>query len=127
MTINNNIIKLKYDFDNMFNSYFGWLEKNHYIKNFILLFLAVYPSVVRPKLPNHLEILFENWYVRFILIAYVIYDIEPTKNIPLAITVSLIFLLIIDYIDNYYDNKNNNKLDNNENNNKLDNNINNKK
>ena len=113
MTINNNIIKLKYDFDNMFNSYFGWVEKNHYIKNFILLFLAVYPSVVRPKLPNNLEVLFENSYVRFILIAYVIYDIEPKKNIPLAIIISLIFLLIIHYIDNYYDEKENNKNNNN--------------
>jgi hypothetical protein len=108
MTINNSIINIKYNFDTIFNNYFSWIRDNSYIKNFILLFLTVYPSMARPTLPNNMEKLFENQFVRFILIAYVIYDIETTKNIPLAITISLLFLILIHQMDDYYYKKENN-------------------
>ena len=95
MNITENFNIISNNFNSVFNEHFSWLRDNPYIKNFIILFLAAYPALARPDLPHYLEKLFEKPFVRFIMIAYIIYDLETSKDINLAILISLLFLIIM--------------------------------
>jgi hypothetical protein len=85
------------------------IHSNLYIKTFIILFLSAYPALARPELPSSIEKIFEKPLVRFVLIAYIVYDLDSSKNIYLAIIISLLFLIIIHQITNK---KNKNKTPN---------------
>jgi hypothetical protein len=75
------------------------LLDNPYVKTFIILLLAAYPALARPKLPNSIEKLFEKPLVRFVLITYIIYDLETSKDIYLAVIISLLFLVMMHQIN----------------------------
>ena len=85
------------------------IHSNLYIKTFIILLLSAYPALARPELPSSIEKLFEKPLVRFVLISYIVYDIDSTKDIYLAIIISLLFLIIVHQITNK---KNKNKTPN---------------
>ena len=91
--------KILNNFDIAFNNNFSWVRDNIYVKTTIILFLAAYPALARPKLPLYLERMFENTFVRFVLISYVIYEIEVVKDIQISVIISLIFLLIMHNIN----------------------------
>ena len=85
------------------------LIDNPYVKTFIIVLLAAYPALARPNLPSSIEKMFEKPLVRFILITYIIYDLETSKDLYLAITISLLFLVIIHQINKKFMDKELNK------------------
>lgn len=82
-------------FDNVVNNSLGkWLE-NIYFKTTVLLIIAAYPILYRPKLPKFIEKLFGNIFVRLLLITYIVYNIEVVKDVKFALVVTVLFLFIM--------------------------------
>lgn len=79
------------------NKNFGWMHENKYIYPVIVAFLAMYPALIRPKLPTYLEKIFINPVFRLVMISYIIYT--SNKNIELAIVGALIFLTTMHVIN----------------------------
>lgn len=86
-------------FDGIVNDNLGWIRTNIHVKTFLLLTFAAYPILARPKLPNFIEKLFSNILVRFLLIAYIVYNIEVVKDKQLAIIVTVVFLSIMHFVN----------------------------
>ena len=86
-------------FDNVVNNSLGnWLN-NIYFKTAIVLIIAAYPILYRPQLPKFIERLFNNVFVRILLITYIIYNIEVVKDVRLALIVSVAYLFIMHRIN----------------------------
>lgn len=79
------------------NNNLGWIHENKYVYPVIVAFLAMYPALIRPKLPSYLEKLFINPVFRLVMISYIIY--ASNRNIEMAIVGALIFLTTMHVIN----------------------------
>jgi hypothetical protein len=89
--------KVSSDFDNMVNDNFGWLRTNKYVLPVIALFLILYVTSVRPKLPKFIEDLFENPVFRLVVIAYIVY--RANSDMQSAILIAALFLIVMHLIN----------------------------
>ena len=88
------------EFDNTFDQYFGFL-KNEYVSSILIIFLILYASMVAPKLPDKIALLFDNIVVKFIfffLLAFVAKVSTPSVAVIAAIAV-LITLMTVNRVN----------------------------
>lgn len=65
--------------------------KNHYFLTFLKIFLVLYAAKLAPTLPNKVSNIFENTFVKIIVVALIAYLAEV--DFQLAIILSIVFVL----------------------------------
>jgi len=85
------------DFDNIVNDNFSWLRTNKYVLPVVALFLILYVTSARPKLPKFIEELFENPVFRLVVIAYIVY--RANSDMQSAILIAALFLIVMHLIN----------------------------
>uniref|UniRef100_A0A6C0IY42 Uncharacterized protein n=1 Tax=viral metagenome TaxID=1070528 RepID=A0A6C0IY42_9ZZZZ len=74
------------------------LLKNTYMASLLSIFLAMYGPRLQPKLPSQLRNVFNNDLFRVLVIFLITY--MASKNIELAITITVIFLVTLNLLHN---------------------------
>jgi hypothetical protein len=89
--------KMSSEFDSVVDNNLGWLKSNKYVLPVIALFLILYVTSARPKLPKFIEDLFENPIFRLVVIAYIVY--RANNDLQSAILIAALFLIIMHLIN----------------------------
>ncbi len=71
--------------------------RNEYVYPVLIAFLAMYPALIRPKLPTYIEKLFENPIFRLVLISYILY--KSKRDMKMAIMIASVFLITMHMIN----------------------------
>ena len=84
-------------FNAFVNKQIGWLHSNKYVFSALLLFLASYVSLARPKLPDYITKLFENPVFRLVMLSYILYN--GNKDPELSLMIAAVFLITMHMIN----------------------------